>query len=81
MEQRTLIDMNVSKGTNENNRRLPRLLRLDDVVLTQMLLSRKPILAVSKLILKPASSSADPAPLTAEGEECFVFHANWQGVC
>jgi hypothetical protein len=79
MEQRTLTSVKDSEGTSENRHHLPRLLRLDDVVLTHMLLSRNPILAVSKSILEPTSSGA--VPTAGEGEECFFFHANWQAVC
>jgi hypothetical protein len=80
MEQRTLTSMKSSEGEAENHHRLPRLLRLDDVVLTHMLLSPKPILAVSKSILEPVPSGAHAASV-GEGEECFFFYANWQAVC
>jgi hypothetical protein len=61
----------------ENLRRLPRLFRLDDHVLTHMLLSRKPIVAVAKSILEPGSMDAS----AQEGQECFFFHVHWQAVC
>jgi hypothetical protein len=80
MEQRSLTDVKIKEGVTEDHSRLPKLFRLDDVILTHMLLSRKPILAVSKSILKPRLSG-EPERSADLGEECFVFHANWHATC
>ncbi len=76
METRNLAE--ASEGIAEEKRRLPRLFRLDDHILTHMLLSRKPIIAVAKSILERGSSDACSVE---DGQECFFFHAKWQAVC
>ena len=80
MEQKTEMVMESREGKADDQRQLPRLFRLDDLILTQMLLSRKPIMAVAKSILESGSSEAH-APSGGEGDECFFFHASWQAVC
>ena len=79
MEQKTAMD--IARDVNaEDHRQLPRLFRLDDLILNQMLLSRKPFMAVAKSILEPSSRGADTTSVV-KGQECFVFHASWQAVC
>ena len=78
MESINATGIEAGDGKVENIRHLPRLFRLDDLVLTHMLLSRKPIVAIAKSILEPGLSDASSAE---EGQECFFFHANWQAVC
>lgn len=80
MEQRNVASVKANEKKPEKQRRLPRLFRLDDVVLTQMLLSEKPIMGISKSVLRPVSPAVQ-ADSPAEDEEFFFFRASWQAVC
>ena len=79
MEQKTAIDI-ARDVKADDHRQLPRLFRLDDLILNQMLLSRKPIMAVAKSILEPSSCGADTTSIM-KGQECFFFQSSWQAVC
>jgi hypothetical protein len=85
METMNATGIAANEEKTEDLRRLPRLFRLDEHVLTQMLLSRKPIVAVAKSILEPKAGVVGPGSSDAssvqEGQECFFFHARWQAVC
>jgi hypothetical protein len=78
METTNATGIAANKEKGQDQRRLPRLFRLDDHVLTHMLLSSKPIVAVAKSILEPGRSGASSVQ---EGQECFFFHARWEAVC
>jgi len=80
MDTKPATSMESREGESEDRRQLPRIFRLDELILNQMLLSRKPIMAVAKSILESGSSEVH-APSGGEGDECFFFHASWQAVC
>ncbi len=80
MDTKPATSIESGEGKAEDHRRLPRLFRLDELILNQMLLSRKPIIAVAKSILEPSSLGADTISVV-KGQECFFFHASWQAVC